>query len=92
MKVETKNIILEDYFVISVDCLEISDSKDFEYELYQLEYCETSLDIPLHMIDYTSFDGEEFEICLKQVYAGNIDEDSDWYFHLKDLARYSRAS
>lgn len=92
MKTRNNNLILEDYFAISVDNLEVLYLKDFEYELYQLEYCEMNLDIPLHMIDYTSFDGEELEICLKKLYGKDIKEDDDWYFQLKDLARYSRAS
>ena len=92
MKKQNKNIILEDYFILPIESLDISDIEDFNYEFYQLEYCENSLDIPIHHIEYTSFNGDEFEICLKKIDICNLQEDDDWYFQLKNLAKYSRAS
>ncbi len=92
MKKSNENLALEDYFLISADNLDISSIEDFDYEFYQLEYCENSLDIPIHFIEYTSFDGNELEICLKKIDVCEIQEDDDWYFQLKNLAKYSRAS
>ncbi|MCI0500955.1 MAG: hypothetical protein L0Y61_04325 [Epsilonproteobacteria bacterium] len=92
MKHKNRDLISEDYFLISINVLDISNIEDFNHEFYQLEYCENSLDIPIHFIEYTSFDGEELEISLKEMSMCTIQNDDDWYFQLKNLAKYSRAS
>jgi|GEM_PF-1311862 len=92
MKRDFKSFILEDYFLIPLDRLDIFSIEELRYEFYQLEYCENSLDIPLHYIEYTCLNGEMLEICLKTEALHNIQEDNDWYFQLKNLAKYARAS
>ena len=92
MKPKNKNLTLEDYFLISIENLDIANIDDLEHEFFQLEYCENSLDVPIHLIEYTGFDGNELEICLKKINFKDIKDDDDWYFQLKNLSTYTKAS
>ena len=78
--------------MIDVDMLDIPNLHDFKYEFYQLEYCENSLDIPIHLIDYTCFEDSMLEIYLNHTNLKELQDDCDWYYNLKSLAKYSRAS